>query len=1739
MGLAEKIKVWDLIRSIFIAVCLTVSSFAQITVTNTDDSGTGSLRWAIDQANSVTGESTIQFDIPVTDPGYQSLTGTWRIEPVSELPEISESLIISGLKDGLPAIELNGSSQPTGPGLLISASNSEIEGLIITGFPESGLEIIGSENSIVSNNYLGIGPNGVTTDGNGLYGLRIISGTGTQVLNNLISGNGDHGIWVSGSFTSGVIIRDNNIGTDLSGTIKKGNAGHGVFIQQSFDVTIQENLISGNGLAGIEINDATQPNFIIGNLVGTTESGIDALGNQEEGILINNASEVIIGGLNPSERNIISANGDDGIEITKAQDLATKGVNNTVIGNYIGVGSDGLTPMGNAASGLFIRAENSTIGGSEDGAGNTIAYNSHGIRLRAGFISPTINNSILGNSIFSNSLIGIDIDITSGGGFGGVIVENDSDDSDSGPNNLQNFPDITSSVFDEISNSIEITYTLSSDPGFSAYPVQIEFFKTITGERQGKELLGTDSYSETDFTNGEKTINLTIPAGIVFETGDQIVATATDNQGNTSEFSEPVSEEVVLGPEDFIVVNTNDSGDGSLRNAIENVNLSSEQKTITFDIPGSGPHIIQPQSQFDSFVNPVILDASTQPGYSPGSPQIVLDGSLTDDISGFVFTGTADGSTVKGFSIINFKSTADDPTFAIRFVSDSNKVEGNLIGITPEGTAAGNDHGISIINSEQNRIGGILPEQRNVISGNTVGIDFVPGSGNNIVEGNYIGTTVDGTSAIGNKFNIQIRGSINNRIGGSTPEQRNIIAGAFFEQVNGVNTGGSGIVLTAGTNSSGVSVNPSGNVIQGNYIGTDVSGAVSLTNERAGVLLLFGANNNLVGGKADGEGNLISGNGLYGIFMQGSDTGPVNSNLIQGNFIGTNASGTSALPNEVGIWIMGNSDANRIGTNGTASGGNLISGNSASGILILEGDENQVKGNLIGTDVDGLQAVPNERGIEVQSNSNIVGGTNPEDRNIISGNNMFGIFLNESVDNQVFGNFIGTDITGGTAIAGQFRGVRVSGGSEHKIANNTISGHDFLGIQVDSLGTTKAGATLIDIKGNKIGTDVNGTKRIQNLGGGIILSGSSNNIIGGSNPEDRNIISGSGGISDGTLFTNPGISLQNNSNNNKIQGNYIGTDVNGAVVTDFGNFSHGIDIRTGSSGNIIGLDENGNGAGNIIAGNGVVSGNGVTVRDNSLDNRVSGNRIFSNNGIGIDLQNDGITTNDTDDADTGPNNLQNNPVLNAAVISTTTDTISISYSISSDPVNSEYPLKVEFYLNESTRQGKDILGIDSFLQSDFGSQKLVDIVIPTGLTVSESDEITAVAIDASGNSSEFAATTLVESAATVPDVPLLATPADEAADVSVSPLFTWQAATGADSYDIQVSTNVNFSTTIIDESGITNTEFQSPALEHSTQYFWRVRASNQAGQSAWSAAWSFTTEAEPLSPPDVVSLASPGNKAVDVSVTPLLSWDEAAGATTYEVELSGVEDFSAVAFSADGIDSTGIQLDSLEFETTYFWRVRGVNAAGAGDWSAAWNFTTEPEPQTVPSAPQLTFPKNEALDVETDVSFEWQASAETDNYIFQLSLFEDFSSLAIQKDSIDETSFFVENLEELTKYYWRVRAVNEAGESDWSEIWNFTTMLITSNEEFSEIPVELELEQNYPNPFNPSTQINFGLPQAGHVKLQVFNLLGKKIVTLVDGSMQAGRQSVTFNASNLPSGMYIYRLETASNVLVRKMILIK
>jgi len=188
----------------------------------------------------------------------------------------------------------------------------------------------------------------------------------------------------------------------------------------------------------------------------------------------------------------------------------------------------------------------------------------------------------------------------------------------------------------------------------------------------------------------------------------------------------------------------------------------------------------------------------------------------------------------------------------------------------------------------------------------------------------------------------------------------------------------------------------------------------------------------------------------------------------------------------------------------------------------------------------------------------------------------------------------------------------------------------------------------------------------------------------------------------------------------------------------------------------------------------------------------------------------------------------------------------------------------------------------------------------------------------------------------------------------------------------------------------------------------------------------------------------------------------------------------------------------------------------------------------------LISPEDNETDTELTVSLQWNASDRAETYRLQISDNIGFSELVENVSDFAGTSYQVDDLEGVTTYYWWVRAVNSAGVSNWSEVRQFTTMEATSVTDVSSgIPQSLELSQNYPNPFNPSTEIEIGLSEAGEVRLTVFDMLGRSVGYIVNDNLPAGRYSFSFDASNLTSGTYIYRLETHSETRTRKMTLIK
>lgn len=391
----------------------------------------------------------------------------------------------------------------------------------------------------------------------------------------------------------------------------------------------------------------------------------------------------------------------------------------------------------------------------------------------------------------------------------------------------------------------------------------------------------------------------------------------------------------------FTVTTTNDSGQGSLRLAMQTSNTTPGVNIITFNIPGSGVHTITPLSAFPVITDPVFIDGYSQPGSHPNTngPEIGSNAVLLIELNGTNINpglgGTGllirDGnSTIRGL-VINRTPNAG----ILMQYGSNNVIEGNFIGTDPTGTIAmGNVYGVLVETPGSNyRIGGTTPAARNVVSGNSaVGVGFgvvAAGGSNHVVQGNLIGTNAAGTAPLPNGVGVSLANNVNNvLIGGDLPGARNVIS-----------CNGSGISISNGIGSPLVSHNQ----VQGNFIGTDVTGSTALGNTQNGVAI--DGLNNIVGGSAPGARNIISGNGGYGLYIFSGD-----SSAVQGNYIGTDVTGNSPIGNHSGgIYLVGSD----ITVGGTEPGaGNTIMFNgtlpSHAGIVVVGSSQRDaILGNSI------------------------------------------------------------------------------------------------------------------------------------------------------------------------------------------------------------------------------------------------------------------------------------------------------------------------------------------------------------------------------------------------------------------------------------------------------------------------------------------------------------------------------------------------------------------------------------------------------------------------------------------------------------------------------------------------------------------------------------------------------------------------------------------------------------------------
>ena len=815
--------------------------------------------------------------------------------------------------------------------------------------------------NLVVGSYIGTDATGTTGLANNV-GVLVTSNSGTNTIGgsqagagNLISGNTGGGTLIEGGSNDN-LVQGNFIGTNASGTgaIPNGAPGFnivpGVGLYGSSNTVGGTtpgtgNLISGNGADGIDIVDASaQFNLVEGNLIGTDVTGSQNLGNQAGGVSIFfGAADNTVGGRSPLAGNVIANNSRLGVNVgVDATDncpgnaiLSNSIYNNAPLGIDLGFNGVTLNTPGGHTGGpnnlqnfpvltqalSFTGISTAVIGTLNSGANSTFTLQF--------FANPTADPSgygqgqtLLGTTTVTTDANGdasfqvvFPVPIPAGDAVSATATDSSGDTSEFAADALAVAAAPPVAAFDDNYSTPDNTTLTVPAPGVQANDISADdgsFTSVVVSPPSNGSLTfnsdgsfsytpnnnfdGDDSFTYEDIENGQ----------------DSNVATVS----------------IAVGQLTVVVTNTLDDGSpGSLPWAINlaNSDTSSLPVLIDFDIPGTGPFVIQATTAvMPAIEHSVIIDGYSQPGASPntlaqGDNAVILinlNAGLGDGLDIDGGDSVVEGLAIGGFSTagIQLESAGGDV------------IAGDFLGTDTTGeNGQSNFFGMIVNNVGGNTIGGLTPDARNIISGNNEGIQ-ITGSGTtaNLIAGNYIGTDATGTNRLSNGMGLEFENdSWGNAVGGAQSGAGNLVSG----------NGGDAIKFDFGSY---------GNVVQGNLVGTNVTGTSALINYGNGVDI--NGNNNTIGGTTPGSGNVLSGNSADGIvlvFMAGS------YNLIEGNLIGTDITGTQPIPNQQdGIDFFFNSQYNTVG--GTVAGAaNTIAFNQSAGVAVGLGASDYCPGNAI------------------------------------------------------------------------------------------------------------------------------------------------------------------------------------------------------------------------------------------------------------------------------------------------------------------------------------------------------------------------------------------------------------------------------------------------------------------------------------------------------------------------------------------------------------------------------------------------------------------------------------------------------------------------------------------------------------------------------------------------------------------------------------------------------------------------
>lgn len=539
----------------------------------------------------------------------------------------------------------------------------------------------------------------------------------------------------------------------------------------------------------------------------------------------------------------------------------------------------------------------------------------------------------------------------------------------------------------------------------------------------------------------------------------------------------------------YTVVNTNDAGAGSLRQAITDANANAGADIINFNITGTGPFTITLSSLLPLIAGPTVIDGYTQTGAVQGAigsrtVMIAIDGgSQAGSRDGlFRFTSAANGSSLSGLAIYNTGSSTE--VVLIEPGSSNIHIWGNYIGLLPNGTSPA-------ASADFNGDDGVFLGD---YSTNT-------GSFTNIT----IGTNGDGTNDI-NEGNV-------------------------LSNSNEATNGGDGIQLGTAT----AAYTYTNIRISGNYIGVAADGVTSAPNGRldAGVthsngqdgINIKSASNILIGSDANGTSDILERNIISGNRDNGIDISGTSSNIsIAGNYIGTDKTGLTAIPNgtigtnpvpfcgilatnnsggTISNLVIGFDDAVHTAANTTAAR-NIISGNYQFGLQLfsVSGTGNKVSGNYIGVNATGNVALGNGQvnnnnavtttisaGVDITNASNILVGTDADgdddvlEGNVISGNiSARGVYIrNNSATNVVAGNYIGVGADGTTAIGNGFSGVHIDVSNNNRIGSNDDGANDAAEANIIANNANSQNTTTATSDGVRVTLNATGNRISRNI----------------------------------------------------------------------------------------------------------------------------------------------------------------------------------------------------------------------------------------------------------------------------------------------------------------------------------------------------------------------------------------------------------------------------------------------------------------------------------------------------------------------------------------------------------------------------------------------------------------------------------------------------------------------------------